>query len=98
MHVAVPLHVELMQAVEVQVTVVPPQTPPEQASLNVHGSPSLHATDVRQAQVPPALVQRYVVPPHVMDWHRSWLAALHVCTVPPEQIPSAPAGPQPTHV
>jgi len=33
-----------------------------------------------------------------MVWHRSWLAALHVYTVPPLHIPSAPAGPQPTQV
>jgi hypothetical protein len=56
--VLVPLHAEFMQAVEVQVIVVPVQLLPEQASLKVHGAPSSHATDVRQAQVPPELVQR----------------------------------------
>ena len=32
-HALVPLHVEFMQAVDVQVIVVPRQLPPEQASL-----------------------------------------------------------------
>jgi len=54
----VPLHVMLMQAVDVQVIVVPVQLPLKQASLKVHRSPSSHATDVRQAQVPPVFVQR----------------------------------------
>jgi hypothetical protein len=31
-----------------------------------------------------------------MVWHKSWVAALHVFTAPPEQNPSAPADPQPT--
>ena len=97
-HALVPLHAELMQSVDVQVTVVPVQLLPEQASLKVHRFESSHATDVRQAQVPPALVQRYVVPPQVMVWHTAWLAALHVYTVPPLHIPSAPAGPQPVQV
>jgi hypothetical protein len=96
--VLVPLHAEFMQVVDVQVTVVPVQLLPEQASLKVHEFESSHATDVRQAQVPPLFVQRYVVPPQLMVWHRSWLAALHVYTVPPLHIPSAPAGPQPTQV
>jgi hypothetical protein len=73
----VPLHVEFMQAVGVQDIVVPLQPPPEQASLNVHGSPSSHVTDVRQAHVPPAFVQRYVVPAQISVWQMSWLAALH---------------------
>ena len=53
----VPLQAELMQAVEVQLTEVPLQLPPKQTSLYVHALPSLHGTDVRHAQVPPALVQ-----------------------------------------
>jgi hypothetical protein len=57
-HALVPLHAELMQSVDVQVIVVPVQLLPEQASLKVHRLPSSHATDVRQAQVPPLLVQR----------------------------------------
>ena len=56
--VLVPLHAEFMQAVDVQVTVVPVQLLPEQASLKVHRFESSHATDVRQAQVPPLFVQR----------------------------------------
>jgi hypothetical protein len=96
-HVLVPLHAEFMHEVGVHVTVVPRQLPALHASLNVHRSPSLHSTDVRHAHVPPAFVQRYVTPPQVCVWHRSWLAALHVYTVPPEQIPSAPAAPHPTH-
>ena len=92
----VPLQAEVMQSVDVQVTAVPVQLEPEQASLKEHRSPSSHPTEVRQAQVPPALVQRYSVPPQVMVWHMSWLAVLHVYTVPPLHIPSAPAGPQPT--
>ena len=94
--VLVPLHVLVMQVVEVQVTPVPAHTPPEQTSPYVHRLPSSHATGVRQAQVPPLFVQRYVVPPQAMVWHRSWLAVLHVYNVPPLHIPSAPAGPQPT--
>jgi len=93
----VPLHVEFMQAVDVHDIVVPLQLPPEQASLNEHGSPSSHVTDVRHAHVPPAFVQRYVIPAQVSVWQMSWLAALHGYTPPPEQIPSASAAPQPTH-
>jgi hypothetical protein len=63
----------------------------------VHRFESSHITDVRQAQVPPLLVQRYVVPPQVKVWHRVWVEALHVYDPPPEQIPSPSAGPQPTH-
>ena len=96
--VLVPLHAESMQDVAVQVIVVPAQLLPEQASLKVHGFESSHATDVRQAQVPPLFVQRYVVPPQAMVWHRVWVEELQVFTVPPLHIPSAPAGPQPTQV
>jgi hypothetical protein len=32
-----------------------------------------------------------------MAWQLVWLEALHVLTVPPLQIPAAPAGPQPAH-
>ena len=94
-HALVPLHVDVMQAVSVQVIAVPVQLPALQASLKVHGFESSHATAVRQAQVPPVLVQRYVVAPQVLTWHRVWLAALHVYNVPPLHIPAAPAGPQP---
>ena len=94
-HALVPLHVEVMQDVSVQVIVVPVQLPALQASLKVHGFESSHAADVRQAHVPPVLVQRYPVPPQVNAWHRVWLAALHVYNVPPLHIPAAPAGPQP---
>ena len=95
-HALVPLHAEFMQDVDVQVTVEPVQLLPEQASLKVHRFESSHATDVRQAQVPPVLVQRYVVPLQVKVWQLVWLAALHVYEPPPEQIPSPPAEPQPT--
>jgi hypothetical protein len=94
--VLVPLHAEFMQAVDVQVIEVPTQLPLKQASLKVHWLPSSHATDVRQAQVPPVLVQRYVVPAQIKVWQLLWLAALHVYEPPPEQIPSPPAEPQPT--
>ena len=57
-HALVPLHAEFMQVVDVQVTVVPVQLLPEQASLKVHRFESSHAADVRQAQVPPLFVQR----------------------------------------
>ena len=56
--VLVPLHVLVMQSVDVQVIAVPVQTPPEQASLKVQRLPSSQAGLVRQAQVPPVLVQR----------------------------------------
>jgi hypothetical protein len=56
--VLVPLQVTVMQAVSVQATAVPVQVVPEQASLNVHGSPSLHRKPVRHCQMPPSLVQR----------------------------------------
>ena len=68
--VLVPLHVEFMQAVDVQVSVVPVQLPLEQASLKVHGFESSHAAEVRQAHVPPVLVHRYPVPLQVNAWHR----------------------------
>jgi hypothetical protein len=38
--VLVPLHVLVMQDVDVQVTLVPWHVPPEQTSLYVHGAPS----------------------------------------------------------
>jgi hypothetical protein len=93
--VLVPLHTELMQAVGAQVTVVPVQLAPMQASLKVHRSPSSQAAEVRQAHVPPALVQRRVEPPQLTVWHGVWVAAVQVCVTPPEQMPSAPAEPQP---
>ena len=91
----VPLHVLVMHAVSVQVIDVPRQDPPEHASLYVHGFESSHPTAVRHCQMPPVFVQRYVVPPQVMVWHRVWVAELHVYTPPPVQIPSPPAAPQP---
>jgi hypothetical protein len=96
LHALVPLQVTLRQSVDAQSTDVPLQLPPKHRSLNVQGSESLHATWVRQAHVPPALVQRQVVPPQLTSWHRVWLPALQVCTAPPPQIPSALAAPQPT--
>ena len=95
MQVLVPLQVRVMQSVDVQVIDVPLQVPPKHASLYVHGSPSLHATPVRHSHVPPVLVQLYWAPPQLMVWQRVWFEALHMCTAPPEQIPSAPAAPQP---
>jgi hypothetical protein len=62
----------------------------------VHGSLSSHVTAMRQAHVPPAFVQRYVVPAQISVWHKLWVAALQVLTAPPEQNPSASAEPQPT--
>jgi hypothetical protein len=64
----VPLHVRVMQVVEVQVTPVPWHTPPVQMSPYVHRLPSSQAAAVRHAHVPPALVQLYVVPPQVRVW------------------------------
>jgi hypothetical protein len=55
---AVPLQARVMQVLEVQVMLVPWQEPPEQTSLYVQSTPSSQAGLVRQAQVPPALVQR----------------------------------------
>ena len=49
-HVLVPLHVFVMQVVEVQVIVVPGHVPPEQASLYVHATPSLQTGSVVQPQ------------------------------------------------
>ena len=94
--VLVPLHVLVMQDVEVQVTPVPAHTPPEQMSPYVHRLPSSHATGVRQAQVPPVLVQWYVVPPQVRVWQE--VAALHVVEVPALHVPSARLAPQPVQV
>ena len=37
------------------------------------------------------------MPPQDKDWHKVWLAAVHVFTVPPLQSPAALAGPQPAH-
>jgi hypothetical protein len=39
---------------------------------------SSQAVSVRQAQLPPALVQRHVCPPQPMVWHRVWVDALQV--------------------
>jgi hypothetical protein len=93
--VLVPLHAESMHVVEVQVIAVPVQVLPEQASLNVQRLPSSQPGLERQAQVPPALVQRQVVPPQLTAWHMLWLVALQVYSDPPEHSPAAPAGPQP---
>ena len=91
--VLVPLHVLVMQDVEVQVTPVPAHTPPEQTSPYVHRLPSSHANAVRQAQVPPALVQVYAVPPQVRAWQE--VVALHVVEVPALHVPLARLAPQP---
>ena len=57
-HVLVPLHVLVMQVVDVQVIVVPWHVPPEQTSLYVHRSPSSQAVLTLHPHVPPLLVQR----------------------------------------
>jgi hypothetical protein len=57
-HALVPLHVLVMQDVDVQVMLVPRHTPPEQASAYVHGLASSQAVLTRHAHVPPLLVQR----------------------------------------
>jgi hypothetical protein len=49
-HVLVPLHVFVMQVVEVQVTATPWHVPPEQTSLYVHGLPSSQNDSVVQPQ------------------------------------------------
>jgi hypothetical protein len=48
--VLVPLHVLVMQVVDVHVIVVPWHVPPEQTSLYVHKAPSSHAGTVVQPQ------------------------------------------------
>jgi hypothetical protein len=92
-HEAVPLHVRVMHAVEVQVRPVPWHVPSEQTSLYVQAFPSLHAAAVRQAQVPPALVQVYDVPPQVAVWQA--VTAPHVVDVPALHAPLARLAPQP---
>ena len=62
-------------------TVVPEHVPPEQASLKEHGFPSSHPTNVRHCQMPPVLVQRYVVPPQV-DVEAEHEQLLHTSPVP----------------
>ena len=94
--VLVPLHVLVMQDVDVQETLMPSHTPPEQTSPYVHRLPSSHATDVLQAQVPPVLVQRYVVPPQMRVWQE--VVALHVVEVPALHVPSARLSPQPVQL
>jgi hypothetical protein len=91
--VLVPLQVRVRQSVEVQVTGVPLQLPPEQVSPQVQAFPSLHAAAVRQAQVPPALVQVYDVPPQVAVWQA--VTAPHVVDVPALHAPLARLAPQP---
>jgi len=49
--VLVPLHVFVMQVVDVQVTATPWHVPPEQTSLYVHGSPSSQNESVVQPQL-----------------------------------------------
>jgi len=95
-HALVPLHVEFMQVVDVQVIAVPTQLSLKHASLKVHGLPSSHAHAVRQAQVPPVFVQRYVVPPQTRVWQE--VAELHVVDVPAPHVPSARLSPQPVQL
>jgi len=83
------------QVVDAHAIVVPTQLLPEQASLYVQAFESSHAAAVRQAQLPPALVQRYVEPPQVIDWHNVWLDASHSTVDPAPQVPLALLVPQP---
>jgi len=92
----VPLHVLVMQAVDVQEVLMPSHTPPEQTSPYVHRLPSSHAVLVRHCHVPPVLVQRYVVPPQTRVWQE--VAALHVVEVPALHVPSARLSPQPVQI
>jgi hypothetical protein len=94
--VLVPLHVLVMQDVDVQETLMPAHTPPEQTSPYVHRLPSSHAVLVRHSHVPPVLVQRYVVPPQVRVWQD--VATLHVVEVPALHVPSARLSPQPVQL
>jgi hypothetical protein len=82
----------------VQVTVEPTQLLPEQASLYVQSFESLQAAAVRQAQVPPALVQRCWLPPHVIVWHSVCVEASQVYAAPPPHEPTALLSPHPAHV
>jgi hypothetical protein len=92
----VPLHVFVMHDVDVQETVIPSHTPPEQTSPYVHRLPSSHAVLTRHAHVPPVFVQVYVVPPQLRVWHD--VAALHVVDVPALHVPFARSAPQPVQL
>jgi hypothetical protein len=72
------------------------QAPPKQASVYVQPWTSSQATPVRQAHVPPALVQEYVTPPQLTASHKEWAVAVQSCVAPPVHSPTAAAGPQPT--
>jgi len=90
----VPSHARVMQVSDSHVIAVPWHVPAEQTSPYVQSSSSSQAALVRQAQVPPALVQRYCTPPQVtlaqeFPTSQAWVVPLHV--------PVAPAEPHPLH-
>jgi hypothetical protein len=91
----VPLQLRVMQAVDAQSTVVPTQLLPEQASLYVQALPSSQVAFVRHSQLPPWFVQRQVLPPQPMVWHRLWVEPSQVYDVPPPQVPLALLAPHP---
>jgi len=94
----VPWQALVTQSVEVHVIVAPTQLLPEQASLYVQRFPSSQAAAVRQAQVPPWFVQRYVEPPHETVWHSVCVDPSHVYDAPPAHVPLALFAPHPEHV
>lgn len=65
---ALPLHARVTHALLVHVTGRPPQVPAPQLSECVHALPSSQPGAARHAQLPPLLVQKYVVPPHATCW------------------------------
>jgi hypothetical protein len=91
----VPLQVRVMQVSELQVSGVPWHVPPEQVSPYVQAFPSSQAALVRHCHVPPALVQRYTVPPQVTLAQE--FPALQAWVVP-AHVPEAPFAPHPPQV
>jgi hypothetical protein len=64
----------------------------------VQGFASSQPAAVRQAQVPPSLVQVYAVPPHEIVWHSVCVVELQNTVVPPPHVPLARFSPQPEQV
>ena len=78
-HALVPLHDLVMQAVDVQVTPVPWQAPPEQRSPYVHGFPSSQAgIGVQPQPLTGSSRQKYSVPPQLRASHSEFVNSSQV--------------------
>jgi hypothetical protein len=95
----VPLHVLVMQGVDVQVIAVPWHAPPVQTSLYVHRLPSSQNESMVQPQPSTASSrQKYSSPSQLCVSHSEYVTSSQGYEPPATQVPVALAAPQPVQL